>query len=94
MEVYEIALNIIKFLLVVILLVYTNRSNKTEKLIVAINITSVIFFLMIALNVIIQLIKNTTLTKNTIFINGIDFLTIVLLINLLLYKRRKKQIKE
>lgn len=90
MEVYGIALNIIKFLLVVILLIYTNRSNKTEKLIVSINVTSVVFFLMIALNAIIQLIKDTGITKYTFLINGIDFLSIVLLINLLLYKRRKK----
>ena len=84
---YGIILFLVKYLVCLALLYYTNRTKSTELLFNAVVKTFIFFSIIIIANLLLSIFKGSEGNVPFYDINGIDFILIVLIINLLLKKR-------
>lgn len=88
MENYEVIIFIAKYIICLVLLYYTIKSKKTELLYKAIIGTFATFSIVIILNLLLTYLKNIESKVPFYYINFIDFISIALIVNLFLYKKK------
>jgi hypothetical protein len=87
---YGIILFLVKYIVCLVLLYYTNKTKRTELLFKAVVITFITFSIMIIANLLLAIFKGVESSHPFYEINGIDFISIVLIINLFLKKGSRK----